>query len=366
MPRKIAMARSDIKVRSPFVLVTLALSLSPALLQASPKVRSSERVNPQSQTSVVLWQDPGNVHDKDILLGEGKRRDQETANRFTYVKEDMNGTSVKFDVRDDQGRKWRIKLGEEARPETVASRLLWALGYHANETYFEPTVRVSELRPLSGKRKKRAIGLIDADGTMHDAELKYYPEEEKKKGQWKWRQNPFWGTREFNGLRVIMAVMNNWDLKDENNSTFSEKAASKETQSSDEGDKATVYSVSDLGASFGTTGRVRDRAKAKGNLDSYLHSKFIRRITPTYVDFETPARESAVLAINPREFIARIRLRWIGRRIPRQDAKWAGELLARLSQDQIKDAFRAAGYSAPDVDGFSATINDRIAQLNAL
>ena len=34
--------------------------------------------------------------------------------------------------------KWRVKLGVEARPETVASRLVWAVGYYANEDYFLP------------------------------------------------------------------------------------------------------------------------------------------------------------------------------------------------------------------------------------
>ena len=34
---------------------------------------------------------------------------------------------------------------------------------------------------------------------------------------WSWHDNPFVGTREFNGLKVMMALVNNWDLKDVNN-----------------------------------------------------------------------------------------------------------------------------------------------------
>ena len=35
-------------------------------------------------------------------------------------------------------------------------------------------------------------------------------------------------------------------------------------------------------------------------------------------------------------------LRWIGRNIPIEDAKWVGGLLAQLKPAQIQDAFRAA------------------------
>ena len=39
----------------------------------------------------------------------------------------------------------------------------------------------------------------------------------KEEGLWPWAQNPFNGTRELQGLKVLMALINNWDLKTENN-----------------------------------------------------------------------------------------------------------------------------------------------------
>jgi hypothetical protein len=62
----------------------------------------------------------------------------------------------------------------------------------------------------------------------------------------------------------------------------------------------------------------------------------------------------------------RLRLRWIGRQIPREDARWMGHLLAQLSSNQICDAFKAAGYSTSEIDGFTAVLESRIAQLNQL
>jgi hypothetical protein len=57
---------------------------------------------------------------------------------------------------------------------------------------------------------------------------------------------------------------------------------------------------------------------------------------------------------------------WVGRRIPVADARWVGDLLARLSPQQIRDAFRAAGYSPQEVDGFGSVVEQRISQLKGL
>ena len=39
---------------------------------------------------------------------------------FAFVKEDLKGTSPKLVVKDQDDVKWKVKLGVEARPETVA------------------------------------------------------------------------------------------------------------------------------------------------------------------------------------------------------------------------------------------------------
>jgi hypothetical protein len=124
--------------------------------------------------------------------------------------------------------------------------------------------------------------------------------------------------------------------------------------------------VSDLGSSFGTTNRRRYNWISKGNLNSYSRSKFVSRITPDYVDFNMPTRPEIVTAVNPKEFISRLHLRWIGRHIPRADAKWMGQLLAQLSTNQIKDAFRAAGYPPQEVDAFTQLVERRIGELSEL
>jgi hypothetical protein len=156
----------------------------------------------------------------------------------------------------------------------------------------------------------------------------------------------------------MMALINNWDLKDANNAIYQVK------RNSDSGELE--YLISDLGASFGTAGLVRHHAISKGNLYSYMHSKFIRKIAASYVDFNVPSRPAVVVLVNPHEFFSRLGLEWIGRRVPRDDARWMGHLLARLSSDQVRDAFRAAGYSPEEIDAFTSVVEQRIGELTEL
>jgi hypothetical protein len=299
-----------------------------------------------------LWREPNDIHSENLFYGPGGES-HEPHGPFTFVKEDLSGTNPKFDVRDKDGVKWRIKLGAEARPETVATRLVWAVGYHADEDYFLAEAHVDGLPA----RVHRGQKLIEAGGVMRNVRLKR-EQGEKKEDTWRWRDNPFVGTRELDGLRVMMAVINNWDLKDENNAIREEKRK-------DDGNKR-VYEVSDLGASFGSEGRGLTHYGSKGNLRAYERSKFIKKAGPEVVDFNVPRREALLLMFDLHEFFSRMGLRGIGRNIPREDARWIGEMLGQLSDDQIRDAFRAAGYSGPELDGFTSALEQRIAKLKAL
>jgi hypothetical protein len=296
----------------------------------------------------VMWTNPSDIESRDLFYGPGGRG-HVPSGTFTFVKEDLEGTNPKFVVKDQDGVKWKVKLGNEARPETVASRIVWAVGYHANEDYFVPNLQVHGMPA----RLHRGQKLVDPDGSVHNVRLKRESADEKKIGNWRWRNDAFTGTRELNGLRTLMAVLNNWDLKDENNAIYQEG-----------GDR--IFTVSDLGASFGCAGRCWPRERAKGDLENYMRSLFIRRVTADSVTFQTPARPRYVYLVNLKEYLSRVRLEWIGKDVPRADAKWMGTLLARLSAQQIHDAFRAAGYSQQEVDEFSNVVAHRIAALTDL
>lgn len=315
------------------------------------KKKSADRIEKAEITSPgppVLWQDPVDIRSRNLFYGPGGKAHQPPTS-FVFEKEDLDGSNPKFVVRDSSNVKWKIKLGQETKPETVASRLAWAVGYFTNEDYFLPSLRVEGLP----RHLHRGANLVGRDGSMRDARLKRYLKGEKKVGSWQWRHDPFTGTREYNGLRVMMALMNNWDLKDENNAVYA-------------GKQGEVYMVSDLGASFGRTGLSWTQKMSKGNLEAYSRSRFIRKVSTEFVDFNMPTRPALIRIFGVPEYVRRLELRWIGKRVPRDDARWMGQLLARLSPRQIGDAFRAAGYSPAEVAGFSRAVENRIAELNRL
>lgn len=296
----------------------------------------------------VLWRDPVDIASRNLIYGPGGEKNQPQG-PFVFVKEDLHGTNPKFVIKDSAGVKWKLKLGGEARPETAASRIVWAAGYFADDDYFVPDLVISGVPPNLHRGEK----YVDPDGYTHNARLKRYIEGEEKFGTWKWKENPFTGTREFNGLRVMMALINNWDLKDVNNTVYEYEGNS-------------IYLVSDLGSSFGTTGFAMTKGESKGNLESYTRSKFIQKIAPPVVDFFGPGPPALDHIVQPGNFKSRFDMEWIGKQIPIADARWLGQILARLSEKQIQDAFGAAGFSPQEVAGFSGTLESRIAELNKL
>jgi len=223
------------------------------------------------------------------------------------------------------------------------------VGYFANEDYFLPHLHVTGLPA----HLHRGGNMVGPDGEMRNARLKRHLKGEEKVGGWAWRDDPFAHSREWNGLRVMMALISNWDLKDDNNDIYE-----------DGGQR--IYMVKDLGASFGTTGFNPRQETSKGNLHEYERSHFITKTTSEYVDFGVPSRPAFFIIFNPVEFFPRMKMRWIAKRIPRGDARWMGQMLAKLSPEQIRDAFRAAGYSPEETEGFAKVVEKRIGQLTAL
>ena len=247
--------------------------------------------------------------------------------RSLSSKEDMDGTNPKFSVKDRDGVKWKVKLGVEARPETAASRLVWAAGYYTDEDYFLADFKGGEhgsFAPRAAIRLRRTVRCTTS-GSSGNAE------ETRSWVTWEWRDDPFTNTREWSGLRVMMALINNWDLKDENNAVHQIDGQRK-------------YLVSDLGASFGTTGFSFTPTDSKSNIKAYEHSKFITKVTTEYVDFRVPSRPNLIHIFTLPEYMRRLHLEWIGRRIPITDVRWMGQLLGQLSDGQIQSAFRAGGY----------------------
>jgi len=317
-----------------------------ATLTAQKRDKSKDKED-TANLSGTVWQDAGDLSTLNLFYGAGGQSHAPDANgKFTFVKEDDAGTSPKFEVTDDQGVRWKVKLGQEPQSETAATRLLWAAGYFVDEDYY-----LSEFKVTNMPKLKRGGQFVSADSTVHKARLERKLKEIKNLGTWSWFDNPLQGKRELNGLRVMMSLINNWDLKSVNNSIYAI------------GDERR-YVISDLGASFGNTGNTFSRSKSSPK--DYANSKFIERSDPEFVDFSMRSRPFILSAVNVPNYEARTRMERITKHIPRGDAKWLGQRLSQLSEEQISDCFRAAGYTPAEITIYTQVVQKRIAELNAL
>lgn len=327
------------------LVIALALPIFAAPDGAKKTVKLKEKPT-ASALKAVLWRQPQNIQTRNLLYGPGGIAGQPKGS-FRFIEEDKGGTNPKFVVEDARGVRWKAKLAEEAQSETAATRLLWAMGYFTDESYYLPRMKVVGLPRLS-----RGQEFVSADGTVRGARLEKVDKAVKKVENWSWFDNPFVGTKEFNGLRIMMALVNNWDLKKSNNGIYNMHG------------RELRYVVTDLGATFGKTGG--NWSRSKNDVQDYVNSEFIEEVEPTTVDLVLRNRPPLLYAVAIPYYYKRTRMEDVAEDIPRAHARWTGTWLARLSTEQIADAFRAAGYTPREVAAYTKKIRERIGLLNEL
>ncbi|HEX8283379.1 MAG TPA: hypothetical protein VF588_08495 [Pyrinomonadaceae bacterium] len=322
---------------SAVLLAALLLSLAPGAAAQKEKGKKKEKA-PPPQGTAVLWRDPGDVAALDLFLGPGGEEMKPDLSRLTFLKEEKGGYSKKFRVRDAKGREWVAKIGKEAQPETAVTRLVWAAGYPVEVTYLAPCAKI-EGAPEPGKDYARCEG-----GGLANVRFEARPEHVKRLDVWRWEQNPFSGTRELRGLKIIMALVENWDMKDDNNKVLAVSGAS---------GTELHHIVSDLGATIGKTGGqngpisfIRQVKGTRNEPGDYVADKFIDGVEGGRVVFNFSGKNSGLM-----------------RDITVEDARWLGGILSRLSDKQIEDAFRAANYTDEEVRMLAASVRARVNQL---
>jgi hypothetical protein len=196
-------------------------------------------------TAQVLWKEPRPAIASDWTWGPGG---QEIVPRppFQFVKEKLDGTNPKVEVQDAAGRLWTVKFGSEVHADTFAPRFLNALGYAAEPTFF---VRSGLFNGVHGL--KRARHFISKDGSFQSARFKLREHRAKKAVDnqlWSWIDNPFVGTHELSGLKILIMLLSNWDTKDARDREGSNNEIIEPADS-----PSPWYAVTDWGASLGST-----------------------------------------------------------------------------------------------------------------
>ena len=291
------------------------------VISATATAQEDKKKKPKvPQGTPVMWRDPVDLSSRNLLLGAGGEQMKPDLTKVTFIEEKTGGWSTKYRVSDAAGNQWIAKIGKEAQLDTSANRLLWALGYETEIAYLIPRLTIV------GK------------GTFDNVRLEARPKSVDRSGNWMWEDNPFKGTPEFQGLKILMVMINNWDMKDDNNEILA-------TRGTTTGDLR--YIISDLGGSFGKTGGIISRSRNKP--EDYVKAKFIDKVNGNVIDFSYGGKMKQVFE-----------------NITVADARWLSNLLGRLSDEQIKDAFRAANYSPSDVDDLARAFRQRITDLAAV
>lgn len=312
-----------------FVLSLIILSFSSVFAQTKSN-KSEKKVTPiPPNARKVLWSDPGNISSRDLFLGPGGAAMKPDLSRVTFVKVETGGFSTKYRVKDGSGRTWVVKVGQEARPETAAVRLAWAAGFATEVNYLYPCVTIVGA-PKPHKKE------YECENNGHaNVRFEARPDNVKRLEEWSWKSNPFSGTKELKGLIVLMALLNNWDLKDSNNKVLLvNHGAQPELR----------YIISDLGATFGKTGGFLSRSRNEP--EDYVKAKFVEGVTGGEVKLAYSGKEQVLM-----------------RGITVADARWIGGLLSQLSDNQLADAFRAGNFNPEEIQMLVSATRARINQL---
>jgi hypothetical protein len=274
---------------------------------------------PSAEQIAELWVEP--EPNRDLFWGVGGERLQPDASAtYKIIDTKRGGFSMGFTVEDPRGRKWSVKLPPEAPTEVVASRILWGVGYHQPPIYYVGRWNATNAHdpnpqlPGRFRETKPDLNGLDAGNA------------------WSYYRGPFVGTREQNGLLVLMAMLGNSDLKDEQNVIYTLKKPLEGASH--------WYVARDLGQSFGRTG-VLDAPR--GDPKVFEETPFIKGMSGNYVRFDWRGRHGVLLD-----------------RITAEDVRWISGRLRRLTDTQWQDAFRAGGYAPQVADRFIRRFKQKI------
>jgi hypothetical protein len=213
-----------------------------------------------------MWKAPDDIASRDLFHGPwGAELAPDPKDVYDLVEMKHSGVNLGMTVKDSKGREWSVKqpfpgnLDSEAPVEVVISRLLSGIGYHQPPVYYLP-----------------AFTLKDDFGRKVETGGRFRPKVDgmKEVGAWDWADNPFVGSKEFQGLIVLLMMFNSTDLKSSNNSIYERK----------EGDFVEqLYLARDVGSALGDTNRMAPR---KNHIDSFETMPFILGVSDSgFVEF---------------------------------------------------------------------------------
>jgi hypothetical protein len=276
----------------------------------------------------------------DFIGGPGGRELKPQA-PFAVQKAEKTGTQPKVLVTDAKQNTWEVKWGPEAKSEPFVVRLLWATGYFVDVS--DHVTSLDGLKPPSGPtRADRPQPSIPSSARFEWRNPRVVFE---KDSAWAWAANPFVGSNEFAGLKIMTMLVSNWDTKDAESG--SPNTAILRVTGNDESQEL-HYIVSDWGGSMGRWGPAHNKWDCSG----------FREQTP---DFVKGLNRDGTVRFGYSGYE-----KAMGEGITSDHVRWLMDFLGRITDDQIRDGLKASGADAYEVDCFTSSIRSRIEQLRTV
>ena len=318
-----ALSRLALGAPSPRSLAALALALTLAAAGCASSGGAARSGDAADAAPIdQLWVEPKNLESRDLFWGPGGRENAPDPNAaYRFLALDSTGHSRGYEVEGPDGRRWKVKVGDEASAELVVSRVLWAIGYHQPSTYY-----LSSWKLTNGPKHTPEPGRFRLESD-HD-----------KKGTWGWKRNPFVGTRELHGFLVANLVLANWDLTKDNNRVYKPLDG--------RGGPKRKYVAQDVGASLG---KWSFPLGSRNRIEDVERQDLLDGVEEGRPVFAYSSYHKGLL-----------------KDVTSEDVVWVCRLLARITERQWHDVVRAADYP-PDVsERYVREIRARIAEGLAL
>ena len=311
----------------------------------SNRIRRVEGEAPLQSSRALIWRDPGAITPADLGAGPCGS-DGAPAEPFHFVEEHDTGSQPCVSIRDGRGREWRVKWGQEVHTEVFGTRLAWALGYFAEPSYF---IRSGAIRDAHDLR--RASECIDRAGHFVDARFELSASGVTKHFDahgWAWHDNPFVGTHELNGLKILMMLLSNWDNKDvrdvargSNTAIFEHRVDSRQLEAR--------YLIIDWGAALGAWGNnVLNRGRWDPDAFASQTPQFITGVTDGRVQWGYQGQRTPDLVEG----------------ISVDDVRWFDRVARAITDEHLRAALVASGATDGETNAFTVALRDRLNQLH--
>ena len=290
-----------------------------------------------------IWREPTLADATDLRFGPGGS-DGIPAPPFRFVEEHFAGSQPCVGVRDARDRLWRVKWGHEAKPESFAVRLAAACGYFAEVTHYVPSGTIAGIAGLV-----RARQCIADDGRFADARFELEDRRIRmlfNEHSWAWNENPFVGTRQLAGLKILNMLLSNWDTKDRRDVARGSNTAIFEVRS--RWGREARYLITDWGGAMGRWGSnviSRGRWDPAGFEAQTPH--FVVGVRGGYLNFGYQGQRTSEIA----------------RDITLEHVAWFYRYAGRLTQPALRQALLACGATQDEADVFARALVERIRQL---